>query len=217
MCPLHTGSFYLKYGKKRLKHTELFVCLIKGPRLIWGLLNTSLIVYGYPKLYGQVAPKSFNPGFFAPCLTNWNVTFEARFFGLLFIERGILHLERAKWLEKGGEETGAKWPVTLSNQPLALSSWLYCNFLFCSIDLFLLVFCSFVTLFLINSFSSSQLNNIFGKVVYKMNCLVLNKGINTLGPKSDQHQFSPNNISRSLRVKVMRFTQLITKGRILWS
>ena len=35
--------------------------------------------------------------------------------------------------------------------------------------------------------------------------------------KSDQHQFSPNNISRSTRVKVMRITKLMTKGRILWS
>ena len=34
------------------------------------------------------------------------------------------------------------------------------------------------------------------------------------GPKSDQHQFSPNNISRLLRVKVMRITKLITKGLI---
>ena len=33
-----------------------------------------------------------------------------------------------------------------------------------------------------------------------------------LGPKSDQHQFSPNNIGRSSRVKVMRITKLITKG-----
>ena len=37
------------------------------------------------------------------------------------------------------------------------------------------------------------------------------------GPKSDQYQFSPNKISRSLRVKVMRITKLITKGRMLWS
>ena len=35
--------------------------------------------------------------------------------------------------------------------------------------------------------------------------------INPLGPKSDQHQFSPNNISRSSRVKVMRISKLITK------
>ena len=39
--------------------------------------------------------------------------------------------------------------------------------------------------------------------------------INPFGPKSDQHQFSPNNISRSSRVKVMRMTKLITKGRTL--
>jgi len=42
-----------------------------------------------------------------------------------------------------------------------------------------------------------------------------NKGtdfhFNPLGPKSDQHQFSPNNISRSSRVKVMRIAKLITK------
>ena len=38
---------------------------------------------------------------------------------------------------------------------------------------------------------------------------------NPLGPKSVQHQFSPNNISRSTRVKVMRITKLMTKGRIL--
>ena len=46
----------------------------------------------------------------------------------------------------------------------------------------------------------------------------LSKGpgpINPLGPKSVQHQFSPNNISRSTRVKVMRITKLITKGRML--
>ena len=33
--------------------------------------------------------------------------------------------------------------------------------------------------------------------------------------KSVQHQFSPNNIGRSSRVKVMRITKLITKGRML--
>ena len=41
--------------------------------------------------------------------------------------------------------------------------------------------------------------------------------LNPSVPKSDQHQFSPNNISRSSRVKVMRITKLITKGRMLWS
>ena len=39
--------------------------------------------------------------------------------------------------------------------------------------------------------------------------------VNPLGPKSDQHQFSPNNSSRSSRVKVMRITKLSIKGRIL--
>ena len=39
--------------------------------------------------------------------------------------------------------------------------------------------------------------------------------INPFGPKSDHHQFSPNNISRSSRLKVMRITKLITKGRTL--
>ena len=32
-------------------------------------------------------------------------------------------------------------------------------------------------------------------------------GLNPLGPKNDHHQFSPNNISRSSRVKVMRITK----------
>ena len=36
--------------------------------------------------------------------------------------------------------------------------------------------------------------------------------VNLLGRKSDQHQFSPNNISRSTRVKVMRITKLLPKG-----
>ena len=39
--------------------------------------------------------------------------------------------------------------------------------------------------------------------------------LSPLHPKSDQHQFSPNNISRSSRVKVMRITKLITKGKML--
>ena len=38
-----------------------------------------------------------------------------------------------------------------------------------------------------------------------------------LGPKSDQQQFSPNNISKSSRVKVMRISKMITKGKMLWS
>ena len=43
---------------------------------------------------------------------------------------------------------------------------------------------------------------------------ILFKYVNPLGPKRVQHQFSPNNISRSTRVKVMRITKLMTKGRI---
>ena len=39
--------------------------------------------------------------------------------------------------------------------------------------------------------------------------------VNPLGLKSDQHQFSPNNIRRSSRVKFMRITKLITTGRML--
>ena len=41
--------------------------------------------------------------------------------------------------------------------------------------------------------------------------------VSSLGPKSDQHQFSPNNISKSSRVKVMRIGKMITKGKMLWS
>ena len=37
---------------------------------------------------------------------------------------------------------------------------------------------------------------------------------NPLGPKSDQHHFSSNSISRSSRVKVMWMTKLITKRRM---
>ena len=48
------------------------------------------------------------------------------------------------------------------------------------------------------------------------NVLTVDNILNPLGPKSDQHQFSPNNISRSSRVKVMRITKFITKGRMLW-
>ena len=37
---------------------------------------------------------------------------------------------------------------------------------------------------------------------------------NPLGPMSDQHQFSPNDISRSSRVRLMRITKLITNGKM---
>ena len=39
--------------------------------------------------------------------------------------------------------------------------------------------------------------------------------VNPLGTKSGQHQFSPNHTSKSSRVKVMRITKLITKGKML--
>ena len=41
--------------------------------------------------------------------------------------------------------------------------------------------------------------------------------LNPLATKRDQQQFSPNNMGRWTRVKVMRITKLITKGRTLWS
>ena len=39
--------------------------------------------------------------------------------------------------------------------------------------------------------------------------------LSPLGPKSDQQQFSPNIIGRSSRVKVMRISKMITKGKML--
>ena len=66
-----------------------------------------------------------------------------------------------------------------------------------------------------------QLRIFYGKDV-KMYCKGIKhfqrnfvQPLNPLGSKSGQHQFSPNNISRSSRVKVMRITKLITKGRML--
>ena len=41
--------------------------------------------------------------------------------------------------------------------------------------------------------------------------------LSPLGPKSDHQQFPPNNIGRSSRVKVMRISKMITKGKMLWS
>ena len=66
-------------------------------------------------------------------------------------------------------------------------------------------------------------NNDFGTVspTYLNRSLVPSVGqtsstvINPLGSKNDQHQFSPNNVCRLSRVKVMRITKLITKGRML--
>ena len=36
-----------------------------------------------------------------------------------------------------------------------------------------------------------------------------------LSPNSDQHQFSPNNISTQLREKVVRINKMITWGKML--
>ena len=67
-----------------------------------------------------------------------------------------------------------------------------------------------------------QVVNFFSNFGGALETSVLKRSLNTvdnvlnpLGPKSDQHQFSPNNISRSSRVKVMRITKFITKGRML--
>ena len=38
-----------------------------------------------------------------------------------------------------------------------------------------------------------------------------------LSPKSDQHQFSPNNIHTKSREKVVRINKMITSGKKLWS
>ena len=45
--------------------------------------------------------------------------------------------------------------------------------------------------------------------------IIPQSSLNPLGPNSVQHQFSPNNISRSTKVKVIRITELMTKARIL--
>ena len=41
--------------------------------------------------------------------------------------------------------------------------------------------------------------------------------VNPFSPKSDQRQFSPNNISTSSREKVLRIHKMITNGKIPWS
>ena len=46
----------------------------------------------------------------------------------------------------------------------------------------------------------------------------LSKSINPLSPKSDQHQFSPNNIHTLSREMVERIiNEMITNGKMLWS
>ena len=41
--------------------------------------------------------------------------------------------------------------------------------------------------------------------------------VNPLSPIGDQHQFSTNDIHTSLRDKVMRMNDMITKEKMLWS
>ena len=42
-------------------------------------------------------------------------------------------------------------------------------------------------------------------------------GFNSLSPKSDQNQFSPNNIDTSSKEMVMRINKMINKGKMRWS
>ena len=42
-------------------------------------------------------------------------------------------------------------------------------------------------------------------------------GFNSLSPKSDQHQFSPDNIDTSSKEMVMRINKMINKGEMRWS
>ena len=53
--------------------------------------------------------------------------------------------------------------------------------------------------------TSSSGQSSSGKIVLK-NLFTVDSLLTPLSPNSDQHQFSPNNISRSLRVLVMRIT-----------
>ena len=92
--------------------------------------------------------------------------------------------------------------------------------------LFLWVFFKLFTDHLFHNLVSGKSNYCFGKSLEK----VLNSGSSIctkpllmfqkkkamhLSPKSDQQQFSPNNISKSSRVKVMRISKMITKGKML--
>ena len=95
--------------------------------------------------------------------------------------------------------------------------------------LFLWGFFKLFTDHLFHNLVSGKSNYCFGKSLEK----VLNSGstictkpvlmfqkkkamhLSPLGPKSDQQQFSPNNISKSSRVKVMRISKMITKGKML--
>ena len=43
------------------------------------------------------------------------------------------------------------------------------------------------------------------------------KQFDPVSPKSDQHQFSPNNINTQSKEMVMRINKMITTGKMLWS
>ena len=57
----------------------------------------------------------------------------------------------------------------------------------------------------------------FGSKIYTNPVLMFQRKkamhLSPLHSKSDQHQFSPNNISSSSRVKVMRISKMFTKGK----
>ena len=60
-----------------------------------------------------------------------------------------------------------------------------------------------------------QKNEFLGQGLAQLGLLLVARPlVNPLGPKRDEHQFSPTNISRSWRVKIMRITKLMTKREI---
>ena len=57
----------------------------------------------------------------------------------------------------------------------------------------------------------APLNKLARELCYKN----LKSMVIPVGPKSDQHQFSPNKISRSSKKKVMRITQLLRENALI--
>ena len=53
------------------------------------------------------------------------------------------------------------------------------------------------------------------QLTYLIRFIIVEKPLNLLSLKSDQHQFSPNDINTLLREKVMRMNKVITKGKML--
>ena len=58
-CLLNTGLFYLKDEKKRLKHTELFVRLIQGFRLLLSPHNIGFTVFSFVSMVPVRCDNSF--------------------------------------------------------------------------------------------------------------------------------------------------------------